>query len=50
MIFVINMNLKMGTGKLAAQVGHASISVYRLAQRKEEVVFAAYRCFIYKYL
>ncbi|VDN55989.1 unnamed protein product, partial [Dracunculus medinensis] len=36
MIFVINMNLKMGTGKLAAQVGHASISVYRLAQRKEE--------------
>lgn len=37
MVFVVNMSLKMGAGKLAAQVGHATLAVYRLAQRSEEV-------------
>lgn len=27
----------MGVGKLAAQVGHATLGVYRLAQRSEDV-------------
>ncbi|VDM99071.1 unnamed protein product [Thelazia callipaeda] len=36
MVFVVNMTLKMGTGKLAAQVGHATLGVYRLAQRSED--------------
>ncbi|VDK75720.1 unnamed protein product [Onchocerca ochengi] len=36
MVFVVNMSLKMGAGKLAAQVGHATLNVYRLAQRSEE--------------
>uniref|UniRef100_A0A183ENL0 peptidyl-tRNA hydrolase n=1 Tax=Gongylonema pulchrum TaxID=637853 RepID=A0A183ENL0_9BILA len=36
MVFVVNMSLKMGTGKLAAQVGHATLGVYRLAQRSED--------------
>lgn len=36
MVFVVNMSLKMGVGKLAAQVGHATLGVYRLAQRSEE--------------
>ncbi|KAL1509652.1 hypothetical protein ABEB36_004358 [Hypothenemus hampei] len=29
MIFVINTSLKMGTGKIAAQVGHACLGLYR---------------------
>uniref|UniRef100_A0A7E4ZRK9 peptidyl-tRNA hydrolase n=1 Tax=Panagrellus redivivus TaxID=6233 RepID=A0A7E4ZRK9_PANRE len=36
MVFVANMSLKMGTGKLAAQVGHACLGVYRTAIRSEE--------------
>uniref|UniRef100_A0A915BPB4 peptidyl-tRNA hydrolase n=1 Tax=Parascaris univalens TaxID=6257 RepID=A0A915BPB4_PARUN len=36
MIFVVNMSLKMGAGKLAAQVGHATLGVYRLALKSEE--------------
>ncbi|KHN73877.1 putative peptidyl-tRNA hydrolase 2 [Toxocara canis] len=36
MVFVANMSLKMGAGKLAAQVGHATLGVYRLALRSEE--------------
>lgn len=35
MVFVVNVSLKMGAGKMAAQVGHAAIAVYRLAQRTE---------------
>lgn len=38
MIFVANMSLKMGTGKLAAQVGHATLGVYRVAQKTEAVI------------
>lgn len=29
MVLVANMSLKMGVGKLAAQVGHATLGVYR---------------------
>ncbi|KAK6108441.1 Peptidyl-tRNA hydrolase PTH2 family protein [Brugia pahangi] len=40
MVFVVNMSLKMGAGKLAAQVGHATLGVYRLAQRSEDGLHA----------
>ncbi|KAI1716023.1 peptidyl-tRNA hydrolase PTH2 domain-containing protein [Ditylenchus destructor] len=36
MIFVANMSLKMGVGKLAAQVGHATLGVYRVAQKSSD--------------
>ncbi|XP_060527413.1 probable peptidyl-tRNA hydrolase 2 [Cylas formicarius] len=29
MVFVVNMSLKMGVGKIAAQVGHACLGLYR---------------------
>ncbi|CAL2045289.1 unnamed protein product [Caenorhabditis brenneri] len=35
MVLVANMSLKMGTGKLAAQVGHATLGVYRQAMNSE---------------
>ncbi|TKR60307.1 hypothetical protein L596_027572 [Steinernema carpocapsae] len=31
MIFVVNMDLKMGVGKVAAQVGHATLGTYEKA-------------------
>ena len=37
MVFVANMSLKMGAGKMAAQVGHACLGVYRTAVKTEEV-------------
>ncbi|KAJ8977171.1 hypothetical protein NQ317_003111 [Molorchus minor] len=38
MIFVVNTALKMGVGKIAAQVGHACLGLYReiLEQNKED--------------
>ncbi|GMR59161.1 hypothetical protein PMAYCL1PPCAC_29356 [Pristionchus mayeri] len=36
MVLVANMSLKMGTGKLAAQVGHATLAVYKAAMATEE--------------
>uniref|UniRef100_A0AC34QPA0 Aminoacyl-tRNA hydrolase n=1 Tax=Panagrolaimus sp. JU765 TaxID=591449 RepID=A0AC34QPA0_9BILA len=36
MVFVANMSLKMGAGKMAAQVGHACLGVYRTAMRTED--------------
>ncbi|MFH4980957.1 hypothetical protein AB6A40_007666 [Gnathostoma spinigerum] len=36
MAFVVNTSLKMGVGKLAAQVGHATLGVYRLAENNEQ--------------
>ncbi|CAJ0961727.1 unnamed protein product, partial [Mesorhabditis belari] len=36
MVFVANMGLKMGTGKLAAQVGHACLGLYQKAVASEE--------------
>ncbi|KHJ88911.1 Peptidyl-tRNA hydrolase PTH2 [Oesophagostomum dentatum] len=35
MVLVANMSLKMGAGKLAAQVGHATLGVYRQAMNSE---------------
>ncbi|CAI5453556.1 unnamed protein product [Caenorhabditis angaria] len=35
MVLVANMSLKMGVGKLAAQVGHATLGVYRQAMNCE---------------
>lgn len=35
MVLVANMSLKMGTGKIAAQVGHATLGVYRQAMNSE---------------
>ena len=29
MVFVVNDSLKMGVGKIAAQVGHAAVGLYR---------------------
>jgi hypothetical protein len=37
MVFVANMSLKMGAGKLAAQVGHATLSTYCNALKSEQV-------------
>nr|XP_020664467.1 probable peptidyl-tRNA hydrolase 2 [Pogona vitticeps] len=34
MVFVVNMELSMGPGKIAAQVGHAAIGLYQLMQEK----------------
>lgn len=40
MIFVVNDSLKMGVGKIAAQVGHAAVGLYReLAETKGEHTF-----------
>jgi len=36
MVFVANMSLKMGAGKLAAQVGHATLGVYCNAMKSKE--------------
>uniref|UniRef100_A0A1I8AU36 peptidyl-tRNA hydrolase n=1 Tax=Steinernema glaseri TaxID=37863 RepID=A0A1I8AU36_9BILA len=36
MIFVVNMKLKMGVGKVAAQVGHATLGCYQAAERTAE--------------
>ena len=30
MVFVVNVELRMGVGKVAAQVAHAALSLYRL--------------------
>uniref|UniRef100_A0A8D0L729 peptidyl-tRNA hydrolase n=1 Tax=Sphenodon punctatus TaxID=8508 RepID=A0A8D0L729_SPHPU len=32
MVFVVNMELAMGTGKIAAQVGHAAVGLYQQMQ------------------
>ncbi|MBN2101698.1 MAG: aminoacyl-tRNA hydrolase [Candidatus Aenigmarchaeota archaeon] len=34
-VFVIRTNLKMGKGKIAAQVAHAAIELYKKASREE---------------
>lgn len=39
MVFVANMTLKMGSGKLAAQVGHACLGLYRKISKTVEVIF-----------
>ena len=42
MVFVANMELGMGKGKLAAQVGHACLGVYRFASSSEDVCFTGF--------
>uniref|UniRef100_A0A915JW72 peptidyl-tRNA hydrolase n=1 Tax=Romanomermis culicivorax TaxID=13658 RepID=A0A915JW72_ROMCU len=32
MVFVVNTSLKMGVGKVAAQVGHAALSLYKMVE------------------
>ncbi|XP_039627030.1 UBA_like_SF and PTH2 domain-containing protein [Polypterus senegalus] len=34
MVFVVNMELSMGVGKVAAQVGHAAVGLYQALQEK----------------
>ncbi|XP_063071183.1 UBA_like_SF and PTH2 domain-containing protein [Engraulis encrasicolus] len=34
MVFVVNMDLSMGVGKVAAQVGHAAVGLYQAMQEK----------------
>ena len=34
MVFVVNMSLEMGPGKVAAQVGHAALGVQRVLSSK----------------
>ncbi|XP_065408937.1 probable peptidyl-tRNA hydrolase 2 isoform X1 [Chrysemys picta bellii] len=34
MVFVVNTELAMGVGKIAAQVGHAAVGLYQLIQEK----------------
>uniref|UniRef100_A0A672IR19 peptidyl-tRNA hydrolase n=1 Tax=Salarias fasciatus TaxID=181472 RepID=A0A672IR19_SALFA len=34
MVFVVNMDLAMGVGKVAAQVGHAAVGLYQTLQEK----------------
>uniref|UniRef100_A0A8C8RTR6 peptidyl-tRNA hydrolase n=1 Tax=Pelusios castaneus TaxID=367368 RepID=A0A8C8RTR6_9SAUR len=34
MVFVVNMELALGVGKVAAQVGHAAVGLYQLIQEK----------------
>ncbi|KAJ1111311.1 hypothetical protein NDU88_008647 [Pleurodeles waltl] len=34
MVFVVNMELSMGVGKIAAQVGHAAVGLYQLMQEE----------------
>ncbi|KAG7157565.1 probable peptidyl-tRNA hydrolase 2 [Homarus americanus] len=36
MVFVVNTDLSMGAGKVAAQVGHAALGLYRLLREDEE--------------
>jgi peptidyl-tRNA hydrolase len=48
MIFVANMSLKMGVGKLAAQVGHATLGVYQNAMKSKKVRSRFRRFFSYR--
>ncbi len=36
MVFVINVELKMSTGKIAAQVGHATLGLYKYLQSQQD--------------
>ena len=36
MVFVLNMELKMSPGKIAAQVGHATLGLYKFLQSQQE--------------
>ena len=36
MVFIVNTELGMGVGKTAAQVGHATLGIYRILQQDRE--------------
>ena len=36
MVFVVNMELDMGAGKIAAQVGHAAVGLYKILASKPQ--------------
>ena len=36
MVFVVNTELDMGVGKIAAQVGHAAVGLYKILASKPE--------------
>ena len=36
MVFVVNVELKMSTGKIAAQVGHATLGLYKYLQSQQD--------------
>ena len=36
MVFVVNTELQMGLGKIAAQVGHAAVGLYKILTSKPE--------------
>ena len=35
MVFVVNSDLKMGVGKIAAQVGHACLALHKILMKDE---------------
>ncbi|XP_053576847.1 probable peptidyl-tRNA hydrolase 2 [Bombina bombina] len=43
MVFVVNMELPMGMGKIAAQVGHAAVGLYQLLLKESRTREMAYR-------
>ncbi|KAG8436011.1 hypothetical protein GDO86_007200 [Hymenochirus boettgeri] len=43
MVFVVNMELSMGVGKIAAQVGHAAVGLYQLLFKESKTREIAYR-------
>ncbi|KAM4643739.1 putative peptidyl-tRNA hydrolase 2 [Discoglossus pictus] len=43
MVFVVNMELPMGVGKVAAQVGHAAVGLYQLLLKESKTREMAYR-------
>jgi PTH2 family peptidyl-tRNA hydrolase len=46
MVFLVRMDLKMGLGKMAAQVGHAALGTYKqLAGRSDKDQFAEHAMF-----
>lgn len=37
MVFVVNMDLNMGVGKVAAQVAHAAVGLHKFLLQNQEV-------------
>ncbi|XP_017292597.1 UBA_like_SF and PTH2 domain-containing protein [Kryptolebias marmoratus] len=43
MVFVVNMDLGMGVGKVAAQVAHAAVGLYQVLQEKTSLMEMAWK-------
>ncbi|XP_041446809.1 probable peptidyl-tRNA hydrolase 2 isoform X4 [Xenopus laevis] len=43
MVFVVNMELPMGVGKIAAQVGHAAVGLYQVLIKESKTREMAYK-------